>query len=169
MVGLFYLVFFQFTHAPYVEGYLEQAEAQGLDDFAIYFQVYFLDQLSIWSALAIFLFAWLSRLFYKKHGLNYTEHLIAHTYISAQVAFYKLVLLPSIFLIGYAGYNVIEILITLVYYVFVLHHFFREKFANTLWKSLLIVLLGYILFFVATLFFWFLFGLYLGLSQSAKI
>ncbi len=166
MVGLFYFVFFQFTHAPYVEGYLEQMEADGQDEFTIYFQAYFIDQLSIWSALAIFVFAWLSRLFYRKHGLYYTEHLVVHTYINAQMAFFKLVLLPSVFLIGNAGYNVIEIIVTLVYYVFVLHHFFREKFVNTLWKSLLIILLGYIMFFVLLLFFWFLFGLSLGLGHA---
>ena len=115
MAGLFFFVFFQFTHSAYVEGYLEQMEAEGFDDFAIYFQVYFLDQLSIWSALAIFLFSWLSRLFYRKHGLYYTEHLVLQTYINAQTAFYRLVLLPSILLIGNTGYSVLEILITLIY------------------------------------------------------
>jgi len=168
MVGLFYFVFFRFTHAPYVEGYLEQLKAEGSDEFAIYFQVYFLDQLSIWSALAIFIFAWLSRLFYRKHGLYYTEHLILHTYINAQMAFFKLVLLPSVLLIGHAGYNVIEIIATLVYYVFVLHHFFREKFGNTLWKSILIIILGYMLFILLMMIFWFVFGIFLGLSQSYK-
>ncbi len=166
MGGLFYFVFFQFTHAPYAEGYLEQMEADGFGDFAIYFQVYFLDQLSIWSALAIFVFGWLSRLFYKKHGLYYTEHLVLHTYMNAQLAFYKLIMLPSILLFGITGYGTIEILITLGYYVYVLHHFFREKFIRTLWKSLLIMLLGYLLFFIAIGVFWFLFGLVLGIRQE---
>jgi hypothetical protein len=168
LVGLFYFVFFQFTHAPYVEGYVEKLEAEGAEEFTIYFQLYFLDQLSIWSALAIFLFAWLSRVFYTKHGLNYTEHVIVHTYINAQMALFKLVSLPSVLLIGNAGYNVIEIFVTLVYYVFVLHHFFREKIGNTLWKSILIIVLGYVLFFMVVLFFWFIFGFFLGLSQVDK-
>lgn len=165
IVGVFYFVFFQFTHSPYVEGYIEQLKAEGADEFAIYFQLYFLDRLSIWSALAIFLFAWLSRRFFKKHGLYYTEHVIVHTYINAQIAFYKLVMLPTVFFIGSIGYNVIETLVTLIYYVFVLHHFFREKFANTLWKSLLIIVFGYILFFIFMLFFWFILGFFLGLNR----
>ncbi len=165
-VGLFYLVFFQFAHSPGVEGDLDQMEAEGNEDFVTYFQVYFLDQLSIWSALAIFLFALLSRLFYRKHDLYYTEHFIIHAYINAQMAFYKLVLLPFILLIGDTGYNALEIIITLIFYVYVLHHFFREKIIHSLWKSLLIMILGYTLFFIAVGVFWFLFGVFLGLSGA---
>lgn len=168
MVGLFYFVFFHFTHAPYVEKYVKQLEAKGAEEFTNYFQLYFLDQLSIWSAMAIFVFAWLSRAFYKKHGFYYTEHVIVHTYVNAQLALFKLVILPSVLLIGYMGYNVLEILVTLVYYVFVLHHFFREKFGNTVWKSILIIFLGYLLFFMIVLFFWFIFGFFLGVSQAGK-
>ena len=165
LVGLFYFVFFQFTHAPYIDGYIEQLEAQGAEEFSVYFQLYFLDQLNIWSALAIFVFAWLSRAFYKKHGFYYTEHVIVHAYINAQIALFKLLLLPSVFLIGKVGFDVIEILVTLVYYVFVLHHFFREKFSTTLWKSMLIIVLGYALFLVVVLFFWFMFGFFSALVR----
>lgn len=167
-VGLFYFVFFHFTHTPYVEGYVERLETEGADEFLIYFQLYFLDQLSVWSALAIFLFAWLSRLFYRKQGLYYTEHVIVHTYINAQLALFKLIVLPSVLIFGSAGYNVLEITITLAYYAFVLHHFFRERFRNTLWKSVLIIVLGYLLFYAVLLFFWLIFGVYLGISQAVN-
>ena len=36
LVGLFYFVFFQFTHAPYIDGYIEQLEAQGAEEFSVY-------------------------------------------------------------------------------------------------------------------------------------
>jgi len=75
-------------------------------------------------------------------------------------------MLPSILLFGITGYGTIEILITLGYYVYVLHHFFREKIIHTPWKSLLILLLGYLLFFIAIGVFWFLFGLVYGIRHG---
>lgn len=167
LVGLFYFAYFQFTHVKYVEDYLKELEIDSID-FAQYFQVYFLDQLSIWSALAIFLFAWMSRLFYKSHTLNYAEHLIIHTYINAQIAIYKLILLPSVYFISHEQYHIIESIVFYFYYVFVFHHFFQEKILNTFWKTLLVVVFGYALFFLAVLFFWFGFGLYLGMTGALK-
>ncbi len=166
MIGVFYFIYFRFTHTSYVEDYLDELDGDQIQELSYYFQVYFLDQLSIWSALAIFFFAWMGKIFYKKHQLNYIEHFILHTYVNAQVTFYKLILLPAVYLIGYSAYNYIEILITPVYYYFVLHHFFREKPINTLYKTILVFGLGYILFIILIGLFWVIFGFIIGLIQA---
>jgi len=165
IVGLFYFAYFQLTHSNYVNTYLESIEEDHLE-FALYFQIYFLDQLSIWSALAIFLFAWMSKLFYKKQKLYYTEHLIIHTYINGQIAFYKLVLLPIVFIIGHEIFHILESIIFTIYYVFVFQHFFGEKILKTIWKTLLVIVLGFASFIVFVMFFWFIFGVYIGMTGS---
>ncbi len=167
--GLFYFVYFKFTQAPHLEGYMEQLESEGVDEFSRYFQIYFLDQLTIWSALAIFFFAWFSRVFFRRHGFNYTEHFIVHVYASAQIALYQLLLLPSVSIFGQATYLIIEGSIAVFYYLFLFHHFFREKFTQTLWKSILIIMLGYIMFLLLVFFFWFVLGVIIGLRQTSGV
>lgn len=166
LAGLFFFAYFRFTQAPHVQGYMDQLESEGVDEFSRYFQVYFLDQLTIWSALAVFFFAWFSRILFRRHGFYYTEHLIVYVYASAQIAFYQLLLLPAAHYLGQTSYYVIEGGIAVLYALFLVYSFFREKFIATLWKSLTILILGYLVFFVVVMFFWFIFGFFLGLNQS---
>lgn len=165
LVGLFYFVYFQFTHDSYVNNYIESLEVDDLE-FAQYFQIYFLDQLSIWSALAIFLFAWMSKLFFKRHDFYYTEHLIIHTFINAQIAFYKLLLLPLVHFIGHEKFHLLESIVFIFYYVFVFQHFFSERILNTIWKTFLVIVLGFVIFLLLVMIFWFGLGVYLGISGA---
>lgn len=166
LAGLFYFAYFRFTQAPHVQGYMDELESDGVEEFSRYFQVYFLDQLTIWSALAVFFFAWFSRILFRRHGFYYTEHLIVHVYASAQIAFYQLLLLPAVHYFGQTTYFVIEGGTAVFYTLFLFYYFFREKFITTLWKSMTILILGYLMFFVVVMFFWFTFGFFLGLNQS---
>ena len=54
-MGLFYFLYFQFTHTSYFDEYIDSYDVEEVDDFAGYFQVYFIDQISIWSVLAVFI------------------------------------------------------------------------------------------------------------------
>lgn len=165
-LGLFYFIYFQFTHTSYVDEYIDSQSVDGVDEFGMYFQVYFIDQISIWSVLSVFFLAWMSKIFFKAHQLFYTEHFIVHLYINAQIGVYKLLLLPLVYVLGYGVFNIIEVGIALLYYGYVFHHFFREKAFPTLWKTIIVFVFGFVLWFIVMLFFWFLFGIYLGLSGA---
>lgn len=166
IVGIFYFIYFRFTHANYIDEYMDSLSDDDAHDFAMYFQIYFIDQLSVWSAIGIFFFAWMSYLFFRKFNYNYMEHLVVNTYIGAQIGFYKLVTLPLSFLVGAKTYNIVEVIIFQIYYTYAFYYFFRQRFGTTLWKTILVVILGYALFFLFVLSMAALFGIYLGIRES---
>ena len=165
-VGLLTFFVLRYTHTEYFSGQFDNMDNDHTEEVADHFQAYFLDHLNLWSALGVLFFAWMSKIFWKKQGLFYMEHLVINLFMSAQANFYTLFLLPLTFLIGPDRFQLVEVVVIFIYYLFAFQQVFRQKFSVTLWKTILVLVLGYMLFFMAVMLLGFGFGIYIALSSG---
>ena len=96
------------------------------------------------SILYIPFFAIFTRFFFKKHGLNYAEHLVANAYFSAQAS---IVFLPILlFSLNLELIFTLSTLIMVLYYTYAIRKLFKQSWLVAFFKVVLIYFLSILLF-----------------------
>jgi nucleoside diphosphate kinase len=130
-----------------------------------YYNIFILLQLPFMS-LATF---WL----YRRHRLNYAEHLTLNTFITAQTTFIGMVLMLFLFITGHQNFNVIRFftvtigLVSVSYHIVMYMQFFQQLNLKGFFKALLTYVVGLVIFFLSTVILSFLAGLIFMLIKKA--
>lgn len=127
-------------------------------------QKYFLNYLNAWLGLSIFFFALMTRLFFRKAGFNYAEHLIINTYLLAQITVFYILLSPLASIQTMWGHQLIESVTALVFSCFFYGRVFRLGVGAAIGKSILVYIVATFIFMFAVMLFFSLLGLVAGLA-----
>ncbi len=121
-------------------------------------QVAFMQKISAWQSkyynimilLQLPFYAWAGKLVFKRHGLNYAEHLTLQTLLTAQVTLMSMIVMLSVMITGRSGGSLLVFmaLITAAFQIFAYMQFFREFSFKGFLKAALVNLVG-LLFFAA--------------------
>lgn len=133
------------------------------------FRRYFLNYMNVWMAVGVLFFAMISRRLYRSAGYNFTEHVIANLYATAQVTFLyiPLVLLDTHFSTGFR--ETLEVVVSLLFTFWVFKNWLGRGIWATSWRTLIIVLAGTLLFAFTVGFFFFLIGLFYGVTGQEPV
>jgi hypothetical protein len=123
--------------------------AENLKTFNQIYQDYFLDYLNIWFGFAVIFTTLFSFLFFKKSGYNIIEHFIINIYIFSQqsLIFIFLIVIMKI----YPGTLWLYFALTTVYAIWCYNDIFEGHFYSKLFKSILVVSLSTMLYFLVTM------------------
>lgn len=89
---------------------------------------------------------------YKKHKLNYAEHLTLHTFITAQTTLISMFLMLFMFILDRSNLNILSSFlivvgsVSLLYHLIVYMQFFEQKTFKGFFKALAAYILGLIIF-----------------------
>ena len=104
------------------------------------------DNMKFFTFLQIPLYAWLIWLFFRKNsGHSYTEALVSSLYILAQALFFGIVF-TFCELIWSGSSLILAAIFMVVYLPWVLNQLYNETVAKTIFKSIAVILLNFILF-----------------------
>ena len=96
--------------------------------------------------LTIPVMAFSSKLFFKKQGYNYAEHLILHCFIVGQTMIIGLLLLLPYIIFGYHPLeDVVSYLFTIAYYIWVVRSLFGLGWLNSILRTVGFYLLGFMI------------------------
>ncbi len=121
----------------------------------------------LFALLNVPILALMTWLFVRKQGMNYTEHLIGNAYWYGQISFLSLLLLPVQNLLGNHSLfwgTLLALVLMQGYYLIVMRGFFRQSWLAALIKSLLVVLLGFVMYSLVAGFIGAIYGLLVRLS-----
>lgn len=141
--------------------HLSEVESSSVE---MLFKRYFLNYMNVWMAVGVLFFAMISRRLYRSSGYNYTEHVIANLYATAQVTF---LYIPLAFLDSYTSSGlreIMEIIVSMLYIYWVFKNWLGRGIWSTVWRTLIIVLVGTLLFMLTVGFFFFLIGMFYGVT-----
>lgn len=126
------------------------------------FQRYFLNYMNVWMAVGVLFFALISRRLYRSSGYNFTEHVIANLYATAQVTllYIPLALLDTHLPDGLR--QLLEMIVGVLFTYWVFKNWLGGGIWATGWRTLIIVLGGTLLFVLTVGFFFFLIGVFYG-------
>lgn len=100
------------------------------------------------SILLIPIFAWITRRMFRKSQLNYAEHLVANAYFytHAMLAMLPFVLLIALTSISMSSMMWLSMLASVLYYTVALRSMFDQRWLPAFFKSVLVYVLGTILY-----------------------
>lgn len=100
----------------------------------------------IFGMLLVPMYAIFSYLFFRPHGFNYAEHLVANAYFSGQTALIGTIFNPFLLLIPdkITLSLIFSFGISIAYYTVGLRSLFAQGWISTFFKTLLIIFLGFI-------------------------
>ncbi len=99
----------------------------------------FTNYFNLFMFLSIPLFSLFSAFFFRKHGLNYAEHLVVNSFILGYLTYLYIPFAPF-YQIAAGAYLVVSILYNIVVYYFI----FRDKGRFTIPKSIAAIIFGYV-------------------------
>lgn len=111
---------------------------------------------SIISVVSIPIYALLSKLmFFRNKKLNYTEHIVAYLYLTAQ---YTITIFPIFIIFLLLGYNYliinyIGLCFMIIYIAYALKRIFNLTLGKIIWKTIVFLFLLFITFFLGTILF----------------
>lgn len=131
-----------------------EVSGDGMDpeEFQTLLQGWIKDTFQLWMAFAILFFALFSFLFFRKSGFNFTEHVVVNSYVYGHLTLLNLIFLYIDYLFGLDIFLFVSILISLIWIVWVYHQTFKFKWMQSIWRSLLSVILAYACFVASALF-----------------
>ena len=111
---------------------------QKMKGYSVIFSKYF----NIFTMLLIPLYAFLSKVIFRKHKYNFVEHIVIQTYIQAQVLITGVILISILILLTVDVLVASNIIVPFmyVYYIYVFKKVFNISYAETLLKFLLLIL-----------------------------
>lgn len=126
------------------------------------FRRYFLNYMNVWMAVGVLFFGLISRRLFRSSGYNFTEHVIANLYATAQVTllYIPLALLDSYFSSGLR--QTLEMVVGVLFTYWVFKNWLAGGVWSTAWRTLTIVLGGTLLLVLTVGFFFFLIGVFYG-------
>ena len=126
---------------------MQPSEDQKVNEFYTLYNDWMKQNFQLVSILFIPFFAIFTRLFFKRSGLNYSEHLVANAYFSAQAS---IVFMPILlFNLSMDLITTLSMLIMVVYYTYAIHKLFKQGWLAAFFKVFLIYCLTTLLFSVA--------------------
>ena len=115
-------------------------------------QVAFMQKINAWQSryynimilLQLPFYALAGKLVFKRHGLNYAEHLTLQTLLTAQVTLMSMIVMLSVMITGRSGGSLLVFmaLITAAFQIFAYMQFFREFSFKGFLKASLVNILG---------------------------
>lgn len=165
-ITLYYFVFLNLTHTDYFDQQLRMSDNDLGEEYSFMMETFFLKQLKIWSAFAVFFISGVSYFLFRRLGLNYIEHVVINLYISAQTHFFIFFLLPVNLLTNADFFLYLEPVISLVFYTYVVYYLFRENLVSSVWKSLLILGTGFGIILLLVSLVTFVYAIYVGIKES---
>lgn len=123
---------------------MQPSENQKANEFATLYNDLMKQYFQLVNILYIPFFAIVTRIFFKKHGFNYAEHLVANAYFSAQAS---IVFIPVLFLsLNMDLITTLSMLIMVLYYTYAIHNLFKQGWLAAFFKVVLIYLVSMLLF-----------------------
>lgn len=123
---------------------IQQSENQKANEFATLYNDLMKQYFQLVSILYIPFFAIFTRIFFKKFGLNYAEHLVANAYFNAQAS---IVFMPVLFLnLNMDWITMLSMLIMVLYYTYAIHKLFKQGWIAAFFKVVLIYFVSILLF-----------------------
>lgn len=119
-------------------------ESQMANEFSSLYNDLMKQNFQLVSILYIPFFAIFTRLFFKKSGLNYAEHLVANAYFSAQAS---IVFIPILLLsLNLELIFTLSTLVMVLYYTYAIHKLFKQSWFAAFFKVVLIYFVSILLF-----------------------
>lgn len=120
------------------------------------------------SILFIPIFAWMTRLLFRKSQLNYAEHLVANAYFNTQAT---LMMAPFLLVVALTSVKMssvmwISMLASVAYYTLALRSMFDQKWLPAFFKSVLVYVLGTVLYILIMMLVAFPIGIYMALKAK---
>lgn len=152
------------TQQGFVEGLNEQsgADKPEVAEAQARFQQEYKKYIHVVALFMMPFIAFFSRLFFKKYGRNFAEHLVAVSYFTAAVTGLGIVVnlviiaFPSV----YSWVLSFSVLLTLGFFSYAFKHTFQISWWSSIWRSVLSYILGYLMFFIVGM----IIGLLVGLG-----
>jgi len=143
--ALIYIGFgFYDQQAAVTANFMASNESQKANEFASLYNDLMKQNFQLVSILYIPFFAIFTRLFFKKSGLNYAEHLVANAYFSAQAS---IVFMPILlFNLNLELIFSLSTLIMVLYYTYAIRMLFKQSWLAAFFKVVLIYFLSILLF-----------------------
>ena len=123
---------------------MQPSEDQKVNEFTTLYNDLMKQYFQVVSILYIPFFAIFTRVFFKKSGLNYAEHLVANAYFSAQAS---IVFMPILlFNLNMDLITTLSMLIMVLYYTYAIRKLFKQGWIAAFFKVVLIYLVSILLF-----------------------
>lgn len=139
-------------------------DAEGSEVVVNLMQKYFLNYLNAWMGVSAFFYALTNLWIFRKSGFNYAEHLILTIYLSAAVTAVYIVLALLSGVIPEGPRLTAETVILLVYFTWAVKRTLRYTWGAAVWRSLVSLLLGSVLFYTFILIFFTALGIVHGVG-----
>ncbi|WP_353484948.1 DUF3667 domain-containing protein [Haliscomenobacter sp.] len=143
--ALIYIGFgFYDQQAAVTANFMASNDNQKANEFASLYNDLMKQNFQLVSILYIPFFAIFTRLFFKKSGLNYAEHLVANAYFSAQAS---IVFMPILlFSLNLELIFTLSTLIMVMYYTYAIRVLFKQNWFVSFFKVVLIYFVSILLF-----------------------
>lgn len=127
-----------------MDNLMQPSQDQKLNEFTTLYNDLMKQYFQFVTILYIPFFAIFTRVFFKKSGLNYAEHLVANAYFSAQAS---IVFMPILlFNLNMDLITTLSMLIMVLYYTYAVRKLFKQSWLAALFKVILIYFVSIFLF-----------------------
>lgn len=127
-----------------MDNLMQPSEDQKVNEFTTLYNDLMKQNFQLFSILFIPFFAIFTRVFFKKSGLNYAEHLVANAYFSAQASIVFMPLL--LFNLNMDLITMLSMLSMTLYFTYASHKLFKQGWLASFFKVVMIYLLSIFLF-----------------------
>jgi Protein of unknown function (DUF3667) len=127
-----------------MDNLMQPSDDQNVNEFAKLYNDLMKQNFQLFSILFIPFFAIFTRIFFKKSGLNYAEHLVANAYFSAQASIVFMPLL--LFNLNMDLITTLSMLSMTLYYTYSIRKLFKQSWLASFFKVVMIYLLSIFLF-----------------------
>jgi len=125
------------------QGQSQEAEMASKQIYALMKQYY-----QLISIMFIPIFAWITRLLFRKSQMNYAEHLVTNAYFNTQATLMMtpFLLLVALFSVKMSSIMWVSMLASVAYYTVALRSMFAQRWLPAFFKSVLVYVFGTILY-----------------------